>query len=621
MATTRTFGARFLRREIERTVAGTLAEFVVREAPAAGSRIGLGVRRDRLIVRMIAAGDDWDVVKTDRGERRLSRGQLLEEASTWLARFDQVEAQHQAHKEQASKLIETSSGRGFWDDPDRAQEVLRRYKALDARIQAERRLLRPVRRMRHEINAAEDSMSLDLGLLVSEVAASYARWLELGVADSPSGVWLVLGPADPLKTNSEFLVDLVAMYRSWLRRKGYTYEVVAEEILNGEMTRLVLEVEGPGSLRLLEMEEGEHRRRGPKRGIDRARVWVVPRSEVRTHDGKVPGGKVSDARRGRGVAVARRTARLDLSAPQRGVTITLHGNSRDTLELLGRDLGGLLASPDGPCEIAREYGISGGAVRDPRTSASVASIKDVLRGELEPLLRGLGGALIRSLLVWVCLLGTPVALAQEPAPTEDAAAAADVAWALAQQETFPAWEARTSAATARIAAPPSLVRCDREDHVRGGVPALGWQAAGPSCGPECPAGRARSRRGRACPRAARADSRAGRRGAHDRVADTPRPDTGRRGCGRRPRTATAGRDAGHARGPSGAGCRPARGPAPGLGGTRQLRRHPRTPMRKPSEPTRRSWRAWTGGCVSWTPRSASWCTERFAVCRHRMPGR
>jgi len=197
-----------------------------------------------------------------------------------------------------------------------------------------------------------------------------------------------LGPADPLGSNSEFLVDLVAMYRAWLRRKGYTYEVVAEEVVGGEMTRLILEVEGPGALKLLEMEEGEHRRKGPKRGIDRARVWVVPRSEVRTQDGgAVPGGKVSDARRGRGVAVARRTSRLDLAAPQRGLTITLHGNSRDTLELLGRDVGGLLASPDGPCEVAREYGISGGAVRDPRTSASMASIKDVLRGELEPLLR------------------------------------------------------------------------------------------------------------------------------------------------------------------------------------------------------------------------------------------
>ena len=55
--------------------------------------------------------------------------------------------------------------------------------------------------------------------------------------------------------------------------------------------------------------------------------------------------------------------------------------------MLGRDLGGLLAGPEGPAEIAREYGIVGGTVRDPRTSASVASGKDVARGDLENFLR------------------------------------------------------------------------------------------------------------------------------------------------------------------------------------------------------------------------------------------
>lgn len=379
------FGARFLRREIERTVAGGLAEFVVREQPPPGSRVGLGVRRDRLVVRLIAKPDDRSVVQTAEGERRLSREQLFEEAQAWMARFESVEATHEALKRQATQLIETSASRGFWDDPERAQSVLRRYKALDARIQAERRLLRPIARLRAILERAEDSMSVDLASLVTEVALSYSRWLELGAAETPSGVWLVLGPADSLGTSSEFLVDLVAMYRGWLRRKGLNYELVAEEVVGGEVTRLVLEVEGPGAFRTLEVEEGEHRRRG-QRGVDRARVWVIPRRDGPASE-EVPGGRISDARRGRGVAIPRRTARLVISAPQRGVSIALHGGSRETLELLGRDLGGLFAGPEGVAEVAREYGLTGGAARDPRTSATVASLKDVFRGELEPFLR------------------------------------------------------------------------------------------------------------------------------------------------------------------------------------------------------------------------------------------
>lgn len=380
------YGARFLRREIERSVAGSLAEFVVRERPPSGSRVGLGVRRDRLVVRLVARADDREVLALPDGARRLSRGELIEEASTWLARYDQLEAQHQLLVDQASRLIETSAGRGFWDDPERAQDVLRRYKAIDARLQVERRLLRPVQRLRQAIVAAEDSMSVSLGELVAEVAASYGRWMDLGASEAPDGVWLMLGPADPRGCSSEFLVDLLAMYRGWLRKRGYTYEVVAEEVQGGEVTRLVLEVEGPGALALLEMEVGEHRRRAPDRGVDRARVWVVPRSDPRrTRD--VPGGVLSEAKRGRGIVVARRVARLDLTSPQRGLSISFHGASRDTLELLGRDIGGLLAAPEGTPEVAREYGLVGGSVRDPRTSASVASLKEALRGELDPLLR------------------------------------------------------------------------------------------------------------------------------------------------------------------------------------------------------------------------------------------
>ena len=38
-------------------------------------------------------------------------------------------------------------------------------------------------------------------------------------------------------------------------------------------------------------------------------------------------------------------------------------------------------------EVARTYGVQGGAVHDPRTGASRAKAKDVFRGNLEPFLR------------------------------------------------------------------------------------------------------------------------------------------------------------------------------------------------------------------------------------------
>ena len=137
---------------------------------------------------------------------------------------------------------------------------------------------------------------------------------------------------------------------------------------------------------MLEMEQGEHRRRRPNHHVERAQVWVVPRRDERV-DGPLPGIEVQDAKRGRGVAVPRRTARMVIDAPQKGLKLLLHGTARHTLEQLGQDLGGLLAGPLGLNEVAREYGLRGGAVQDPRTSASTATSKDVVRGDLEVFFR------------------------------------------------------------------------------------------------------------------------------------------------------------------------------------------------------------------------------------------
>jgi ATP-dependent Clp protease ATP-binding subunit ClpA len=379
------FGARFLRRVIERSVVGTLAEFLVREMPPRGRRVGLCVRRDRVVARLLAS-KTLAVASEGGGRSTLSRGAMLDEADAWLQRFERLEADSTARATAASSLIEASTGRGFWDDPARAEDVLRRYQILDARLQVEKRLLKPIHQLQMVMGRDEDSVNENLAEVVDAVAVSYQRWLELGAPNAPNGVWLVMGPADSVDSSSEWLVDLVGMYRGWLRRKGFSYDVVAEEVIDGEVSRLVMEVEGAGALRALEMEEGEHRRWRSRKGVDRARIWLVPRGDGR-HYGPIPGGKVADARRGRGVAVARRTARLTLQAPSRGVEMVLHGSSNETLSLLGRDLGGLLSLDNGQTEVAREYGIQGGAVRDPRTSATNESLKDVLRGQLEVFLR------------------------------------------------------------------------------------------------------------------------------------------------------------------------------------------------------------------------------------------
>lgn len=382
------FGARFLRREIERNITAALADYIVRHEPPSGAQLELGVRRDRITVT--AHEDVPETVTVPRADAprqvTVDAEALSIEAQAWLERFTLLERESEARGQEASALITQSQQPGFWADPEAAQAVLKRYTTLDARLQADTRLLEPVRQLRQTLET--EGFDLDaLAALVSEVAVSYRRLLDLGSGDAPNGVWLVIGPADPLHPEhaSAWLEQLVRMYAGWLARREFTWEIVAEEVVNGEVRRVIFEVEGAGVLRTLEMEQGLHRRKRKDGTSARLLVDVIPRREGEPT--RLPTDvRVTDARRSVGEHVERVSARLRLKVPTRGLDLTLRGSDRSTLTLLGDDLVGYLSAAAGSRETVRTYGAAGGAARDPRTRASCPILKDVLRGNLDPFL-------------------------------------------------------------------------------------------------------------------------------------------------------------------------------------------------------------------------------------------
>jgi hypothetical protein len=357
---------------------------VVRENPPKGTRLGLGVRNGRIDVRPVLVPDVRVAVPAAPGDKPVlvELDALIEEAKAWVARWQPLIEESKVREAEAAHLIDQSAGSGFWDDAEQAQDVLRRYKVVDARLQADRRLLRSVERLGRALEH-DDLPAEELAQLVHHAALSYRRWLDIGSEGSPAAAWVVLGPADSLAECPEWLTDLVAMYRGWFRRKGFQYDIVAEEVEKGHAARLALEVEGPGVLPLLQMEQGEHRRRTSSGQTERALVEVIPRRDGA--DGV--GLTVEDARRTRGVAIGTRAARVRLDLPGRGLKVRLYGTSRETLGMLARDLAAAMAAPSNATEVARTYGLRGGTVYDPRTSASTPNLKDVMRGNLEVFLR------------------------------------------------------------------------------------------------------------------------------------------------------------------------------------------------------------------------------------------
>lgn len=380
------FGARFLRREIERNITAALADHLVRHEPEDGTQLVLSVRRDHIVVRAQAEEPVRHTVPRADVPRKVTvdAAELEIEAVAWLERFALLEQESKARAEEASALISQSQQAGFWEDPQAAQAVLKRYKTLDARLQADARLLEAARRTQVRFAATTPADAETLAGLVQDMAVSYRRWLDLGAADTPAGVWVVIGPADPLhaEPNADWLEQMVRMYQGWFRRRDLHAEVVAEETRENDVIRVVFEVEGAGVLRVLELEQGRHRRKRADGSTSRLQVDVLPRLEGEpTH---LPNDvRVTDARHARGTYVERITARVQVDVPARGLSLKLKGQSRSTLTLLGRDLHGYLSAPAPTGETARTYGVTGGSARDPRTGASHPNLKEVLRGHLD----------------------------------------------------------------------------------------------------------------------------------------------------------------------------------------------------------------------------------------------
>lgn len=366
------FGARFLRRELERSLVGPLAGFIVGERVRDGETLAMGVRGGRIDVRR-------PVVAPPAEPPSLPEPDVDVVAA--LARWQPLVAAFEARKREAEALLDESSRPGFWTDPVAANQVLSRYRALDARIAADARLLASF----HSLHSlpVDAAPGLVVGAL-RDAEAARQRWQLLDEGSDEDGAFVLVGAADVSgMIDAAWLEELLSLELAWLARQGASPEVVAEELHGDRVVGAVVEVDGPGMANMLAMEAGVHRRRRKDGDADRLLVEVLCRRPGRS------GGAVSDARHASGTHVPTIRARLAVTMPHTGQTRVFVGIDRATLELLGGSLaGGLSRSPIvSEHTAARAYYFDGVAVRDLRTGAYVKQHRELKKGALEPLRR------------------------------------------------------------------------------------------------------------------------------------------------------------------------------------------------------------------------------------------
>ena len=383
------FGARFLRRTIERNLTTAVAEAIVREPIAAGTRIALRVRGAQIIAVLVEEPDEApQVVRVPEGTRQkamtLDRRALVDRARAVLELAAPYLARLQRSKDDANSLLSAMAGERFWDEPAEAQRILEQYRRADVTVQAEMRLAEPIQRLAEMVDGpASPGIKAEwLARALERASGALGDWEDRAAEEGGGAAWLLLRNFDPLVPAAEWIEELATMYLAWCGRLGLAAEVVAVGFSEEKLARAVLEVEGPGAHTYLGMERGVHRLHR-ERGDIRVRVDAVGRG------GNAPeGSRTGPVRRGTGalgidIAYVGRVERLGA-----GLSVELGGPARSVLEALLADLDRASEDLVASVQPARIYAQGGTGARDPRSGAVVPRFKDAMRGGLDPLLEG-----------------------------------------------------------------------------------------------------------------------------------------------------------------------------------------------------------------------------------------
>ncbi|MFT5155224.1 MAG: ATP-dependent Clp protease ATP-binding subunit ClpC [Planctomycetota bacterium] len=408
------YGARFLHRTIEREVSTPVAGLLVRQVETEGRQVALSVRAGRVHARLtpriapLAARQAQVAVSEASGaalSKAMDRAELARQGRAIVEAGDSMLPEFELRRAEYESLLVTIGQPDFWSR-ERDDELLERFRVLDVSLQVEGRHLEAIESLREELDRCERESTRNLEALARAFEAgtdALDAWRHRRASEGEGSVWMIISRLDPLREGtdvSHWIRELVRMECAWCKAQGLEVTPVAIGPAEGDPLRVALLVEGPGSQSYLAMEEGEHRMHREGAGDLRAKVEVCVRNARPTSDGGVSqAASARDRERGaksaahdlrairsRGTVIndLKASHTISLALEKRGRTLTFLGAEPELMLCLMDDLARAW-DHDGHAapELARIYGASGRGASDPRTEASVARLKDVLKGRLE----------------------------------------------------------------------------------------------------------------------------------------------------------------------------------------------------------------------------------------------
>lgn len=423
------FGARYLKRQIERGLTYPLARQIARKRIEKGATIRLVVRDGEIVVNIIEPGETSDFaddVVSHPSDQTLSAKDLRAKLETIKPRLERLMEQHQIDelKSRVAMMMDRIAEPDFWRDNREATTQIEQMNALSQRVDHAENLLRLFEQCTRALDILPVARGKSKGMPGALLEANRA-WHELErelpltetllclrKTEDQAGAFVTLRAIGEGAAN-EWAHDMVNMYVDWAKHRGFQVTLLNEVPTGANgVSQATIHVAGYGAYALLKGENGAHRLVRPpkdKRHSEKVSVWAqvevmpdVPLSPSATREVLRNVKIESKPVRENGVLTDKITRLVTITAGNRVLQWRNHLNIEDLDDHVPRYLHALQSShqpstisyqsPNGDETVqfanqVRVYSIfKQQSVRDLRTNVTHNQPKKVLAGALDEFL-------------------------------------------------------------------------------------------------------------------------------------------------------------------------------------------------------------------------------------------
>jgi ATP-dependent Clp protease ATP-binding subunit ClpC len=415
------FGARYLRRQIEKLISYPVARALVSQPVQSGSLLRIyvrggenGVVKATLMPPAEATSLGETMIELDGVRRRLTIEELREEIPPLRERVEKAVTLHQLPelRTRRDELLAQMGQPDFWDNGNANQRLLAELGTLSARVE----LMDSLTRAANEANdllekmwGKNDFASLGaLGRLHFQLRRDLARAeLDLSFTDAfdPLDGWITLSSSgEEVAEEAKWLGELVGMYLGWAKERRFEALVVDELRDDNRLRHVRIRVNGHGAFALLRGENGLHRlvESAETGGMTTRQVRVTVHPQIEGDQFPIPYNELI-------LDGAPVTVKGQFLKKLRSRVTVIHRPTRETIEVCSEGAlqeseilainllraaltakeNSLIPAPDESpwgdvvrnYQRHREHG-----VRDVRTGLAARNIRHVLSGKIDPFL-------------------------------------------------------------------------------------------------------------------------------------------------------------------------------------------------------------------------------------------